>query len=303
MLALAGYFKTRGFSFTGHTQRIQQYFSGLQHFKLQWWSFSRAIYAINIVTVRCALSAIVRNMFNDKKVLIVLHNHHAGDHNGVVLGSYHRLLFWLLQTLPFKNVAIVAVAPFWVKYFKEKAHNNIPVFLFPNLFNVAAYESYKGVSKKKQIHLGQFSLKNDQRVFALSAMLKKEGYQCYFSTLVEQEQGVFDDYEVRYGSFENYLTEMASSLFTVAYTAVNEGWNRVAHESLLVGTPVVGVDKAGLGDLLKESGSCVAETAHDFLNTILKQQQSTPQTDFLKKYDECTSQEWVRPIGLFCESK
>lgn len=301
MLALVASFSVKGIFCKQHTQRIRKYFSGLTHLTLQWWSFTNASFDINIVTVRCALSAILRNLFNHKKVLIVLHNHDAGDHNGMVLSVYHRLLFWMLGNLSFRNVAIVTVAPFWVKYFEQKINNNGPVFLYPNLFDTKAYDSYRGVSKNKQIHLGQFSLKNDKRVFELASLLKQEGYHCYFSTLVKQEQGVFDNYEVRFGSFEQYLTDMANSKYTVAFTAVNEGWNRVAHESLLVGTPVVGVNKAGLGDLLVESGSAVATNERDFFNTIINEQQHLIPSGFLKKYDTSTAPDWVKPLALFCE--
>jgi glycosyltransferase involved in cell wall biosynthesis len=72
---------------------------------------------------------------------------------------------------------------------------------------------------------------------------------------------------------ENYLQEMAASLYTLALPLFNEGWNRVAHESILVGTPVIGYPKGGLADLLKQSNSHMAHHKEDVLHIILNPQE------------------------------
>lgn len=300
--ALSAHYSKEQIACETTTKRANRYYNGLAHLKLQWWSFVHASFDINIVVGRCALSAILRNVLNTKKVLIVLHNYDEQDYNGAVLKTYYCLLFWMLRYLPFKHVALVAVAPFWVNYFNQKTQQNIPVFLFPNLFDQNAYTTYKTTLKKKQIHLGQFSLKNDQGVYALAKKLTQQGYTCYFTTLMEQEQGVFTDYEIRFGSFESYLTDMAESEYTLAYIAINEGWNRVAHESLLVGTPVIGVNKGGLGDLLTQSGSLIAETDDEFMEIIKQHKKAADPIRFLTTYDTQTLQSWVQPLAAFCKS-
>jgi hypothetical protein len=44
---------------------------------------------------------------------------------------------------------------------------------------------------------------------------------------------------------------MAASEYTLAMPFIKEGWNRIAHESLLLGTQVIGFNQGGLGDLLR----------------------------------------------------
>lgn len=300
--ALSVSFSKQQINCTTTTQRANRFFNGLAHLKLQWWSFINASFDINIVVARCALSAILRNLFNSKKVLIVLHNYDETDYKGFVLGIYYRLLFALLSWFRFKHVAIVAVSPFWVTYFKHKTHQHVPVFLFPNLFDQSSYKAYKTAVKKKQIHLGQFSLKNDQRIFELAKRLTEQGYTCYFTTLMAEEQGVFADYEIRFGPFESYLTDMAESEYTLAYISINEGWNRVAHESLLVGTPVIGINKGGLGDLLTESGSMTATTVDEFMEGIKHPKGMHNADAFLAKYDIQTQLTWVEPLAKFCKA-
>jgi hypothetical protein len=156
-----------------------------------------------------------------------------------------------------------------VKYFKEKVKNNIYIFHFPNFFNNEYYSDFIITNKKKQIHLGQWSFKNHADVFEIARLLTAKGYYCYFSTNFKDFATKTSSYEVIYfDQFENYLTQMALSEFTLALTGINEGWNRVAHESILVGTPVIAYAKAGLLNLVNESKSIAANNIEEVLKAI-----------------------------------
>ncbi len=223
----------------------------------------------NIVVARVALFAVLRNAFNKKKVYIVLHYFDKNDGKSFWLNLYYQALFFVLKNTKNKNISIVTVAPFWVQYFKEKTKNNIPVFLFPNFFDGEYYSDFIAVNKKKQIHLGQWSFKNHADVFEIAKHLTEQGYYCYFSTNFKDFASKTSTYEVVYfDKFENYLTQMALSEFTLALTGINEGWNRVAHESILVGTPVIAYAKAGLLDLVNESKSIAANNMEEVLQAI-----------------------------------
>ncbi|MFI5222259.1 MAG: glycosyltransferase, partial [Bacteroidia bacterium] len=92
------------------------------------------------------------------------------------------------------------------------------------------------------------------------------------------------------------------SLYTLAFTGINEGWNRIAHESILAGTDVIGVDSGGLGDLLKESGSMIANSAEEFANQIFENKRSKINEDFIEKYDETNAGKFLESIVKFIES-
>ena len=229
----------------------------------------------NIVVARVAVFAILRNLFTKNKVYIVLHNFDEDDGKSIWLKWYYHMLFFLLKNLSIKNVSIVTVAPFWVNYFKNKINNNIQVYLFPNFFDNTYYEKNRVLTlmpeqkSNSQIHLGQWSFKNHPDVFEVAKQLKAKGYYCYFSTNFKDFAKKTNDYEVVYFEhFEDYLTQMAESEFTLALTAINEGWNRVAHESILVGTPVIAYAKAGLLDLVNESKSYAATNIADVIQAI-----------------------------------
>ena len=223
----------------------------------------------NIVVARVALFAVLRNAFNQKKVYIVLHYFDKNDGKSFWLNLYYQALFFVLKNTKNKNISIVTVAPFWVQYFKEKTKNNISVFHFPNFFDGEYYSDFVNLNKKKQIHLGQWSFKNHADVFEIAKQLTNQGFYCYFSTNFKDFASKTSTYEVVYfDKFENYLTQMALSEFTLALTGINEGWNRVAHESILVGTPVIAYAKAGLLDLVNESKSIAANNMEEVLQAI-----------------------------------
>jgi hypothetical protein len=278
------------------TIRAGRVFKGLAHFNLLWWAFIHTRFDINIVVARCALSAILRNLFTTRKTVIVLHYFDERDRKGLSLKIYYSLLFFFLRRVKHKNVSICAVAPYWVDYFKEKVNHKIPVFLYPNLFDNSKYKSYQTIKKKKQVHLGQYSSKNDEAIFRVATQLTALGYVCYFTTLLQEEEAVYTDYEVRYVPFEKYLSDMAESEYTLAYIRINEGWNRIAHESILVGTDVIGVNKGGLGNLLIQSGSLVADTEQDFVNLIKEQRKASLNPEFVSMYDCSNAARFIHPI-------
>ena len=65
-------------------------------------------------------------------------------------------------------------------------------------------------------------------------------------------------------SYEDYIRLLYVSDVTVILSQLNEGWNRIAHESILCGTPVIGNDIGGLGELLKLCGQLIFNSGKTF---------------------------------------
>ncbi len=153
---------------------------------------------------------------------------------------------------------------------REQANNvSTPLDMTATPLDMTVNPHYIKNNKKKQIHLGQWSFKNHADVFEIAKHLTEQGYYCYFSTNFKDFASKTSTYEVVYfDKFENYLTQMALSEFTLALTGINEGWNRVAHESILVGTPVIAYAKAGLLNLINESKSIAANNIEEVLQAI-----------------------------------
>lgn len=281
----------------GKENREQQYFTSFWgYIKLLYFGFSKSNADINIVTARTALSAIVRNWFTIKQVWIVLHNYDENDGKSERMKNYYNFLFKILKKAKHTRFKIITVAPYWELFFKEKA--GLPnVFYFPNLFDINAYSIYQNIPKKKQIHCGQWSSKNDGEIFALTHQLKALGYHCYFSTLHQYEVKQTIDFEVRYfEKHSEYLNTMAQCQYTLALIKINEGWNRIAHESILVNTPVIGYNKGGLGNLLQESNSIIAANIDEVLAQITQSKQFDINQNFIAKYHLINAEKFIIPI-------
>ena len=269
----------------------------IDYWYLLLWSFFKSNGDINITTARTAIPAIWRNRFNKKQVWIVLHNFDENDGKSWLMKWYFKALFNILKRNNDCRIKLIAVAPYWLNYFKtEKKIEH--VYLFPNLFDLDIYKAIGHQQKHKRIHLGQFSSKNDPAILDLALRLSKDGYYCYFTTLDERLHRVDRSFYdiVKYDDFREYLKIMASCECTLALSKVKEGWNRVAHESLLVGTPVLGYKSGGLGDLLKESNSIIVNSVDEAYTCITEHLWMQADTDFLNKYDIKNAPNWLKSI-------
>lgn len=251
---------------------------------LQYWAWKNCRSAINIVVVRLAMISILRNLFSENRIFIVIHNYDKDDGKSFALRFYYNLLFLLLRIYKTSRINIVVVSPYFKKYFEKRLNSR--VLLFPNFFDTGLLTSFETKNKKNRIHLGQWSAKNSDEIFTLAALLKQNNYESYFSSLDSNMENKYMNYGIRYfDTYDRYLSAMAESLYTIAFPKVQEGWNRVAHESVLVGTNLIGFDQGGLGDLLRESNMFIVSSAAEALKLIMENRQTRPNDNFYKKYD------------------
>ena len=266
-------------------QNIGLFFSGF-----------RANGDINVVVFRLALTAMIRNLFNKKIVMAVIHNYDRADYKSLFLRIYSWKFFLLLKLFHPSRFAIITVAPYWQEYF-SKRFRHTPVFLYPNLFDNSYYKKFFTAPKKKKIHLGQYSPKNDPAIFSLAERLSTAGYECYFTSLRPEEALVTPTYSIKYSTFEDYLKEMAESEYTLALTRINEGWNRIAHESMLVNTPIIGYARGGLGNLLFGSGAIDVHNVVEAFDAITKREKSSKRNeDFIDHFDISKSGEYLQNL-------
>lgn len=268
-----------------------------EYLELLWWSWRSSNGAVNIVGGRTALSAMLRNITGKNEVWVVLHNYDDNDGKSLLLKWYFKAVFYLLRHHHSKRFKLITGATYWVEYFKNEL-NIDNVYLFPNLFEIQQYNSYQNGIKEKRVNLGQWSNKNDSSVFDLAKMLSEKGYYCYFSTLEPTMAASHNgSYEIIcFSQFNDYLGSMARSCCTIAFTRINEGWNRVAHESLLVGTPVIGFKKGGLGDFLKESNSIIANNAEEAYTCIVENKWPIIDKSFIDTYSTQKTNNYLEPI-------
>jgi hypothetical protein len=205
----------------------------------------------------------------NKKLLLVLHNYDTND-------GKPKLFYWLLDRFLLKiasaypdRVRVVCVAACWKKLFLKRF--GVEAFLYPNLFPSEPFQRLRREVKKnaKLIHLGQWSAKANLILYRkLIPMLAQRGYTCFFSSPEAVEQKEFP--MRHFLRKEDYLAALAESATSIILNRVREGWSRVAHESFLLGTPVVCLPGGGLEELTRLAGGRVGHSAEEIIGILEK---------------------------------
>ena len=298
--ALSNFYNSKGWTVTSQTKRAHRFYKGIAHLTLLWHGFVRSNADINIVVWRMALPAILRNLLvRNHKILIPVHHYDEREITGMAGRVYFKTLMWILSKIHFSNVALISLSSSWNEYFTRLLNGKNAVFMYPTLLSIRNYAPHKVTQKINRIYLGQYSSKKHPDIYIIANELTALGYQCYFSTLEKKQEGKFDSYEVKYMSYQEYLEWMAQSKYTICFSGINEGWNRVAHESILVGTYVIANNAGGLGDLVRESGSLMAHSVDDIIRFVVANSIPELNESFIERYDEQHTSLWLKPITDF----
>ena len=264
-----------------------------KHFALQRLVLHYSRAHVLLVPVRLAVSALLGASIN-QKIIVVLHN---WDPNSVSSQIYSPLLVRMLR-LRSKRAAIVAVSPYYYNVYKEMFPNN-QVFHYPNLFDTAQYLKQHSSRKRQQVVLGQLNKKNSDVVYSLATAFRQEGINPIMFSLREvPESAQHPAVTYKHVPFEVYQHIVAESIVSLALPAVKEGWSRMAHESLLLGTPVVGYATGGQADLLREAKAVIVDEEKDVIPAVYQAAQAgyNPTPAFIEKYDIAQADTYATPI-------
>lgn len=257
-----------------------------------------------IITVsRLCWPVFFRNYFNNNKIILVVHNYDKNDGKPA--------LFYFLLDLYFKTTAknknkycVVVVSEYWKDFIKSKLKKDVNVFVIPNMMENARLGFYRDVigKKSKMIHLGQWSDKIDKKAYRiLIHKLNEAGIACYFSDNTGVE---VKDFPVSYfQTHEGYLKQMALSEATVILNKIDEGWNRVAHESFLTGTQVIAMDKGGIRELIKKGNGYLVDSAEAAFSIIKEGNYKNIDENALQDFDISNSKKYFEPLNSWIKSK
>ena len=286
--------------FTQH--RFNRYFKGFfAHVKLQFLTYQLLNTDITVLVGRMAWMAILKHLFAKSfRAFVVLHHIDNRIPGSIFLKLYTRSFLYFLNQFNIKRIALVVVSPFWFDEVKKR-YPKIVVHYFPNLFNPLMYQAYQSSTKTKSIHLGQWSWKNDSKILELAKQFTELGYACYFSSNQANVQAKFEFYEIIHEPQSAYLKRMAEAQFTLALTVYQEGWNRVAHESILLGTAVIGYPNGGLKNLLEFSGAYVVNSIEEVKQVIKANSEVDLKVNssFIETFHTNQSVKFLEPIFHF----
>jgi hypothetical protein len=273
---------------------------GVRAFFLLWvYAFRKANGAVNITVQRMALPVIIRSVFNRSKTLVIFHHYDEREKLSIM---YHFNAWLLLKLLGLglSHVRVIVVAPYWHHYLLGRGISPDTVCLVPNLFDNEKYRQFSQVAKRKQVYFGQYGSKQHPDAYTLVNRLNDAGYTCFFTSPLEGQAIDTPAFKVLHLDFEAYCRQIAQSSYTVCFSGFSEGWNRVAHESVLLGTALIGNDAGGLGDLLRESSQLIAASADKAYNYIISGTMPVANSGFAERYHINRISYYAAPITRFC---
>lgn len=278
--------------------RFRRRFKGLfGWFRLGFSAFKAADPNATVITVaRLAWPVFLKQLFGRGKMLVVVHNWDSRDGKPRI---YYRVLsaFLNLARTRARKIAVVVPAAYWKQYLS--ARFGLSPLVFPNLFSEAPYAFFKEIARKnpKLIHLGQYSEKIDiKKYLVLCHTLNRYGFVYYFSSNspISNTDFPISFFETK----EAYLKQMSTCYASVFINKINEGWNRVAHESLLVGTPIIVSSGGGIEELANTLGCCVIDDPAEIVAALNSPLLMANERELSRFYIR-SAHDWVAPIIHF----
>ncbi len=193
---------------------------------------------------------------NKRQNNIVIFHHYYPAPTSFLVNMFQRFAHQnLLRNLD-KVDTLVVVSRYWQEYFNNIGFRRIKVIYNP--FEIKQYLDYNS----KKIEQFKIKYKLDKKpIVYIGNPQKSKGTDKTYEALKD-----LDVHLVTSGggelnlpisnlnlNFQEYILLLQSSSLSVLMSQIDEGWNRVAHESILCKTPVIGTGRGGMGELLEES--------------------------------------------------
>jgi hypothetical protein len=224
---------------------------------------------------RAAVYAGIHNYPFKNKVLIMHHYDEFENGNRLTQKYLHDQIIQCVKNLD----RLVVVADYWKDYFgqyldKEKIKVIHNAFDIEEINEHIGYFDYIAFKKENGIPLDKIIVyaSNALEVKGYKEVIKKLNPDKYFVvTSGGSDKNVVLNHLHLDTDYQRYLRLLAVSDITVILSRLTEGWNRIAHESLLCGTKVIGSGIAGFGDLLRGAGQVIFNEGKDNLQLVIEE--------------------------------
>ena len=103
-------------------------------------------------------------------------------------------------------------------------------------------------------------------------------------------------------TFDDYVNLLSYSSLTLLLTPFEEGWSRIAHESVLCGTPVIGNGSGGMKELLDLANQIIIKSDNNLFEEIksiveYRKRVDKSNQEKIKKFDmKYFKEEWMKVI-------
>lgn len=160
-----------------------------------------------------------------------------------------------------RDARIIVIAPYWKNYLLSRGLSNIEVIYCA--YDVDKYKPYIS----KQDFLKKFALA-DKPIIYLGKNSKPKTFDAYqIVKPLENDYLIITTGPVKEFNgpvhldldFNAYSSLLHFCTLTLLLPRFSEGWSRIAHESLICGSPVIGNGKGGMRELLEKTNQIIMD--------------------------------------------
>ncbi|HNP49858.1 MAG TPA: glycosyltransferase family 4 protein [Bacteroidia bacterium] len=170
---------------------------------------------------------------------------------------------------------VVTVSKYWKEYLENLGCGNVKV-----IYNSFDPEQYRISNEQVEAFKKKYSLPdNKPLIYIGNASRQKGAYEVYdalknanYHLIMSGPQNHAPDLPVQYMKMDHaeYLTLLKASSVVITFSRMIEGWNRIAHEAMLCGTPVIGSGVGGMRELLEGGGQQIIPDASGLPDAVSK---------------------------------
>lgn len=204
-----------------------------------------------------------------KKNIAIVHHIDESIFQNNALGS----VFFKRMISNLKKVdVVVVVAEHWKQYLKDKGVDNIEI-----IYNSYDLNKFQFGEEKIESLKSSLNFNNDKPIVYLGKLGSGKGVKEVLNSIDSEKYNLVvtgkealgsDVISTRYFSEDEFPVFLSLCNVVLSMSTMQEGWNRIAHESLLVKTPVIGSGTGGMKELLTKSGQTILTDLNNLDSSI-----------------------------------
>ncbi|MFN8165984.1 MAG: glycosyltransferase family 4 protein [Bacteroidia bacterium] len=234
-----------------------------------WWRMSRYKAPAELLIME-PFPIVYGNRSDAQKSIAMIHHIDPVIMND---GIYHRWYFnRLLRRARYCDM-IVTVSEYWKNYFVQQGSTHVEV-----IYNSFDPEKYGAVKESETSFRQRLGIPTDKKIVYIGNALKEKGvYEVYealksspYHLVMTGKENKAPGLPVQHLNLsrEDYLSLLKFSSVVISFSLMVEGWNRIAHEALLSGTPVIGSGSGGMHELLSGAGQPIVDAQENLASAV-----------------------------------
>ncbi|WP_288955310.1 hypothetical protein [uncultured Polaribacter sp.] len=225
------------------------------------------------------------------KNYIIIH-HIDSSYSSKLSIYFHKITFYWLRKNKNLFHKVIAVSEYWKNHL-IKVYNFNFVEVIYNSFDL---NDYKIDNEEKKSFFKKYNLDSKPIIYIGNAQEKK-GVIDVFNSLKEVNAHIITSGRPQVKidclnlnlSHREYLVLLSVSKIVITMSKFLEGWNRTAHEAILLNTTVIGSGKGGMRELLEKSSQFIIKDFDLLKDLVLEilgnNKEESKNSDFINSLD------------------